>query len=298
MTRASPKPSSDSFSARTRRRDFAGKFGDFRRDRSRRSEWHHQAFSVEEAIRMNPRLQVFADAEELAHEAAIWLCGLASERHGVFSVCLSGGSTPKRLYEILAGADFVDRFPWQRVHWFWGDDRFVPKDDPRSNYGMVRAALLSRAPIPEANIHAIPTEGLAPADAAIAYEQELKLFYGAETLAVARPLFDATLLGLGEDGHTASLFPGAAVLDERRRWVAAVIEVKPEPRITLTYPALESSRAVAFLVSGAAKRDVLQRILVDRELLPAGRLRPVGDLLWFLDRAAAPAAIVAGNRHG
>jgi 6-phosphogluconolactonase len=234
------------------------------------------------------RLQVFADAEELAQRAAAWLCALALESRQHFAVCLSGGSTPKRLYQLLAGPEFIDRFPWSRVHWFWGDERFVPPDDKLSNYRMVRDAMLSRAPVPEANIHAVPTDGLTPAEAAVAYERDLKLFYGAETLDPTRPLFDVTLLGLGEDGHTASLFPGTPVLEERRRWVAAVLKVKPEARITLTYPALESSRHVAFLTAGADKRQIFGRVLKDPEHYPAGRLHPEGELIWFADRAASP----------
>ena len=147
-------------------------------------------------------------------------------KEGVFAVALSGGSTPRRLYEHLAGPPYRDAFPWSRTHWFWGDERFVPHGDAQSNYRMVREALLSRAPIPAINIHPIPTEGVSPEAAAVTYERELKSFYGAKRLDAARPLFDVTLLGLGPDGHTASLFPGTAVLAERDRWVAAVVGVK------------------------------------------------------------------------
>ena len=118
-------------------------------------------------------------------------------RRCIFAVCLSGGSTPQRLYELLAGPPYRDKFPWSRTHWFWGDERFVPHDDALSNYRMVREALLSRAPIPAINIHPIPTEGISPEKAAAAYERELKSFYGAEHLDPARPLFDVNLLGLG-----------------------------------------------------------------------------------------------------
>ena len=169
-----------------------------------------------------PDIRVFQTAEALAHEAAEWLCALAQASVGAFAICLSGGSTPRPLYERLATPAIAARFPWRRVHWFWGDERFVPHDHPDSNYRMVHQALFSQVPVPEANIHAIPTVGLTPEQAATAYETTLKEFYGADALDPRQPLFDVTLLGIGEDGHTASLFPGQPALRERRRWVVAV----------------------------------------------------------------------------
>jgi len=225
--------------------------------------------------------RLFDDSEALARQAAEWLCTLALRSTGSFAVSLSGGSTPRRLYELLAEAPL----PWERLHWFWGDERFVPPDHPDSNYRMAREALLSRAPIPGANIHAI--EGRSPGQAASTYEATLKRFYGRATLLAQRPLFDVTLLGIGEDGHTASLFPDDAALEEARRWVVAVEGGKGHARITLTYPALESSAETAFLVSGAAKRAALRRARAGDRGIPAGRLRPTGGLQWFVDRAAA-----------
>jgi 6-phosphogluconolactonase len=195
-------------------------------------------------------LEILADPEALARRVADWLLALATAKDERFAVALSGGSTPRRLYQLLAGPPYIEVFPWPRTHWFWGDERFGPADDQQSNYRMVREALLSRAPIPAANIHRIPTEGLSPDAASSAYERELKSFYGAERLDPARALFDVNLLGLGPDGHTASLFPGTAVLAERLRWVAAVAEAKSETRITLTYPALDRLRLAASLVAG------------------------------------------------
>lgn len=212
--------------------------------------------------------EVLGDAEQLARRAAQWLAELANASGERFVVALSGGSTPRRMYQILAGMPL----PWARTHWFWGDERFVPPDDPRSNFRMAREALFEQAPVPAANIHAVPTEGLEPEAAAAAYEAALKTFYGAERLDPARPLFDVTLLGLGPDGHTASLFPGTAVLEERRKWVAAVIGAKEEARITFTYPLLESSRHIAFLVAGAEKRRMLGLLLGGDAGIPAGRL--------------------------
>jgi 6-phosphogluconolactonase len=229
----------------------------------------------------------FENAEALAQVVAEWLCGLTQASGREFAICLSGGSTPRRLYELLATPEIASRFPWSRVHWFWGDERFVPHDSRDSNYGMARDAFLSRVPAPAENVHAIPTEGVSPEQAATAYEATLKRFYGADILAPSRPLFDVTLLGVGENGHTASLFPGQPALQEIRRWVVAVTGAKSEPRITLTYPALDSSRDVAFVVTGRGKRDVVARAQSGDSTIPAGLVRPVGRLHWFTDRAAA-----------
>ena len=232
--------------------------------------------------------RIFENAEALAHGVAEWLCTLAETSDRTFAVCLSGGSTPRRLYECLASPEIASRFPWRRTHWFWGDERFVRHDDRDSNYRMARDAFLSRVPIPDDNIHTVPTEGLWPEQAAAAYETTLKRFYDAEVIVPDRPLFDVTLLGIGEDGHTASLFPGQSALQEMRRWAVAVIGAKSEPRITLTYPALDSSRDVAFLAAGAGKRNVVARAQAGDRTLPAAAIRPVGRLHWFTDRDAAP----------
>ena len=236
---------------------------------------------------MAAELVVFDDARAVARHAAAWLAQKL-DAQGERAVCLSGGATPRMLYAALSQAPYRETMPWQRIHWFWCDERFVPSTHERSNYAMARALLFGRAPIPRENVHAIPTGLDTPEAAAAAYEEELKRFYGAGALAAERPLFDVTFLGVGEDGHTASLFPGSAVLQERSRWVAAVPEAQPEARITLTYPPLESSRAVAFLVPGGAKREVMERIFGGAADAPAARLRPVDRLHWFLDRAAAP----------
>jgi 6-phosphogluconolactonase len=230
--------------------------------------------------------RTFESPETLAQGVADWLSALAQASNGNFAVCLSGGSTPQRLYEWLATPGIASRFPWRRSHWFWGDERFVPRDHPDSNYRMARVALLSRVPIPDDNIHAIPTEGLSPEQAAAAYDTTLKRFYGADMLSPERPLFDVTLLGIGKDGHTASLFPGQPALREKRKWAVAVIGAKSEPRITLTYPALDSSRDVAFLATGDGKRGVVTGAKAGNCELPA--VRPVGRLHWFTDCAAAP----------
>jgi 6-phosphogluconolactonase len=230
---------------------------------------------------------VHDDTEALSQAAARWLTERVCGRQGNFSVALAGGSTPRRMYELLASAE-RSRFPWDRVHWFFGDERFVQHDDPDSNFRMVREAMFARAPVPAANIHPIAF-AQSPETAAQDYEWTLRVWYGENKLDPERALFDVVLLGLGDDGHTASLFPGTAALAERAHWTTSVVGVMPQPRVTLTYPALESSRAVAFLVSGAAKRDALRRVWGGDDL-PAAHLRPSGELIWFIDRAADPRA--------
>jgi len=238
---------------------------------------------------IDSQLEILPDREALARRATDWLSDIALAARGDFRISLSGGSTPQRLYELLAAPPYRDVFPWTRVLCFWGDERFVPKSDARSNYRMAREALLSRVPIPPANIHPIPTEGLTPEEAALSYERTLQSHYGATALDPARPLFDVTLLGLGQDGHIASLFPGSEELLDRTRWVVAVTGVAPEPRISLTRPVLESSRHVAFLVAGGEKRAILERVRERDRALPAARLEPAGTVRWFVDAEAAGA---------
>jgi 6-phosphogluconolactonase len=232
-------------------------------------------------------LVVTADPAALAREAADRLFAWTMETAGPVRIALSGGSTPRRTYQELAGPRFIDRFPWPRVHWFWGDERFVPPDHPDSNYRMTREAMLDVAPVPRANIHPIPTVGTGLEAAVDAYEAELRRAYGGSVLDSGRALFDVCLLGLGEDGHTASLIPREPALGERTHWVAAVAHGRAEERITLTYPAIDSSRHIAFLVSGAGKRAILRNVLAGGSAVPAAQLKPLGDLVFIADRDAA-----------
>jgi len=232
------------------------------------------------------RIEILEDPQALARHVAGWMTAAASAAEGGFRICLSGGSTPRLLYQTLASGELEKKFPWQRVSWYWGDERFVAYDDPESNYRMAREAMLAHVPVPRENIHPMPVDG-APEDAARRYELLLQAEYGSAVLDPARPLFDIMLLGLGPDGHTASLIPGEPVLEERERWVAAVSHGRPEVRITLTYPPIESSREVAFLVTGAEKAAILAEIQAGGSRVPAARLRPVGGLTWFVDRGAA-----------
>jgi 6-phosphogluconolactonase len=220
----------------------------------------------------------------LAGRVARFIAARAASASGRFSLCLSGGSTPKRAYEMLV--DSGASLDWQRVHLFWGDERFVPPDHRDSNFRMAREAMIDHVLIPAAQVHPIPTNFASPEEAAALYEATLQSFYGSETLDPERPLFDANLLGLGEDGHTASLFPGTKALDERSAWVTSIIGVKTEPRISLTYPALESSGVILFVVAGEEKRDILGRVLANDLTLPAARLATRGTIRVFADRAA------------
>ena len=205
------------------------------------------------------------------------------------AIALTGGSSPEGLYRLLAQEPYRSRVPWERVHWFIGDDRFVPSDNPLSNMGMARRLFLDPVKVPPANIHAIATMADSPQTAARLYESELKSFYGAERFDPGRPLFDLVLMGLGSDGHTASLFPGAPALAEKERWVVGVDKAHLAPfvpRVTLTFPALASTREMLFLVSGEDKRDILARVLAGEDL-PAARAHSDGELVWLVDRAAS-----------
>jgi 6-phosphogluconolactonase len=224
------------------------------------------------------------DGDALARYVADWLAERIAAAKDNFRLSLSGGSTPKALYSLLATEPYRSRIAWDRVEFYWGDERFVPHDHPDSNYRMANDALLSH--VPAQHIYPMPTD-TDPDDCANRYQALLQKNYGAQTFDPARPFFDVMLLGLGDDGHTASLIPGQPVLNERTRWVAPVLHGRSEQRITLTYPALESSRIIAFLVTGTGKVQTVARVRGGDTALPAARIRPHGDVIWFLDRAAA-----------
>jgi 6-phosphogluconolactonase len=205
------------------------------------------------------------------------------------AICLTGGSSPKQLYQLLATEPYRSRIPWPRVHWFIGDERFVPVEDPLSNMAMARKNFLDEC-APRANIHPIPIDAASPDESAQRYQDELKSFHGADRLDSAKPLFDLVLLGVGPDGHTASLFPGDPAVDEMERWVVSVAKAHVEPfvpRVTLTLPALASCREMLFEVSGAEKRPILTRVL-GGENLPANRAQSICRTIWLVDQAALP----------
>ena len=235
---------------------------------------------------------VCKDIPELSAQAAAEFVRLANERSataGRFVVALSGGSTPRALYSLLAGAEFQSQVPWDRVHFFWGDERCVLPDHPDSNYRMAFETLLSKAPVPEKNIHRIEAE-LAPEAAAACYEKAIRDFFSLADF--AWPPFDLVFLGLGDDGHTASLFPGSEALHENKRLVVATyVEKLKTYRITLTLAVLNRAANIFFLVAGASKAAILADVLQEKrgsESLPARRIDPQGGrLVWFVDRAAA-----------
>src|SRR6186713_968069 len=241
------------------------------------------------AANYNREVITVADPAALAATAAEHVVARIGANNGSAAICLTGGSSPKQLYQLLATEAYRSRIPWQRVHWFIGDERFVPADDPLNNMSMARTAFLDRC-APAENIHPIPTATADPDRSAALYEQELQSFYGADTLDDARPLFDLVLMGIGPDGHTASLFPGDPALDETARWVVGVprANVAPfVPRVTLTLPTLASCREMLFEVAGTEKRAIMTRLFA-AENLPANRARSTGETVWLMDLAAIP----------
>ncbi|UPK40228.1 6-phosphogluconolactonase [Bradyrhizobium sp. 186] len=242
-----------------------------------------------------PKLIVVADAEALAQTAAERVMARIAANPGRIAICLTGGSSPKQLYQLLGSDAYGDKIPWERVHWFIGDERFVPESDPLNNMAIARATFLDRS-APSGHINPIPTAAENPDRSAEAYARALQSFYGGDRLDPARPLFDMVLMGVGPDGHTASLFPGYPAVEETDRWVVGVpkANVAPfVPRVTLTLPALASCREMLFEIAGHDKQAILTRLL-NGENLPAIRARSNGETVWLVDRAALPEGIRGG----
>lgn len=239
---------------------------------------------------LSPKVSIFEEAEEVAQAAAsrfVELSRAAIDAQGRFSVALSGGSTPRRTYQLLASDSFKETIDWAKVHVFFGDERCVPPTDADSNYRMADEALLSLVPIPARNVHRIMGEGDAVANARL-YEDELQTFFDN----AAWPRFDLVLLGMGDDGHTASLFPETKALEEGRAWVLANwVEKLGAYRITLSAHAINMAAHVIFLVAGAGKAARLAEVIRgprDPERLPSQLIRTAnGKLEWLIDRAAA-----------
>jgi 6-phosphogluconolactonase len=234
-----------------------------------------------------PELHIAQDEQELAERAAEHIRTAVEEtlaKSRRFTLLMTGGSTPKLLYERLARPPYSLGLPWAWIHLFWGDERFVPSGHPESNFLLAQDALLGKVPLPPANIHPVPTDAKTPEEAAAHYEKEMADFFQGP------PKFDLVLLGLGEDGHVASLFPGSPLLEEETRLVAAVRDApKPPPeRVTVTFPVINSASRVVFLISGSRKKPIVQSVL--REPIgkyPAQLIWPLaGTVTWWLDRAA------------
>ena len=242
---------------------------------------------------------VAPDAAEVSRRAAdlfVQAVRQAAARYRTFTVALSGGSTPRGLYELLAQAPYRSEVHWELVHVFWADERCVPPDHSDSNYRLVHDTLLAHMPLPETNIHRVHTESGDCAGAAADYAQELVTFFNLEGRAL--PRFDLVLLGVGDDGHTASLFPGRPALDEREALAVATPPGRLPPpidRVTLTLPVLNAAAHVVFLVTGTGKAKMVERILAapettEGDLLPAQRVLPAdGRVTWILDKAAGEA---------
>jgi 6-phosphogluconolactonase len=237
-----------------------------------------------------PTIIVVDDGAALAEAAAERVMARIADNPGRIAICLTGGSSPKQLYELLGKEPYASRIPWDRVHWFIGDDRFVKPGHPLHNMSMARDIFLDHC-APAANIHPIDTGAPSATEAAASYERELKHFYGASDIDPTRPLFGLVLMGVGPDGHVASLFPAYPAIEVTDAWVVGVPEahVAPfVPRVSLTLPALGSCREMLFMLGGADKRAILSRVLAGEDL-PANRARSSGgETVLLCDRAAMP----------
>jgi 6-phosphogluconolactonase len=231
----------------------------------------------------------FADLDSLSGHAAtsaVDVINVAVTATGRCSLALSGGETPRQLYRLL-GSQYREQIPWDRVHVFWGDDRYVPADHPESNYRMARETLLDHVPCPAENIHAMPTHISPAAEAAATYDKVLKEFFAGGD----GPAFDLNILGIGEDAHTASVFPGSPAVNERARWVMDVqTKAAIATRLTLTLPALSQSANIHVLAAGSGKASALRHALAtdaDPHRYPASGIRRSRGVVWWVDRAAA-----------
>lgn len=241
----------------------------------------------------DPHIFVAKDHEALCEQVVRRILKHAEEtliKKDRFTLVLSGGSTPRGIYALMASSVYRDRFCWEKIHFFWGDERAVLPENEKSNYRMVSEALLTKVNIPAGNIHPIPTQTRDAETSARSYEETLIRFFGLKKGEF--PSFDLMLLGLGRDGHTASLFPGHPALGVKDRLVVAVSQKGiPEERITLTLPVIDQAQWIFVAASGQDKADIVKKALENtNEDLPVRKIRAVhGKLWWFLDRASASA---------
>lgn len=250
---------------------------------------------MQELIRsqVKPEIQVFANAEALAQAAAsefVQQAHQAIQARGRFTIALSGGSTPKSLYALLATQPWRNQIPWNKIHFFWGDERHLPPSDPGNNFRMTQERLLFQVPIPQENVHRIKAENPDPRAAAAEYEQDLRQFF--QLREHQFPRFDLVLLGMGSNGHTASLFPDTDAIHEQTRLVVAPwVEDLNSYRITLTPPVINNAVEIIFFVTGAEKAATLKAVLEGQyqpDRLPAQIIRPTqGKVVWMIDQAAA-----------
>jgi 6-phosphogluconolactonase len=240
---------------------------------------------------MKMEKRIFANIDALSRAALDEVFRITNEAvnsHGRCAISLSGGHTPEKMFALWSQGEYRASFPWGRVHFFWGDDRYVPHTDPLSNYGVAKKLLFDNLGRDTAlNIYPMPTEMPDPLDAARSYPATMRTFFGTEP-----PAFDVQLLGLGGEGHTASLFPNNPALEEEEAWVLPVtVPATPPRRLTMTYPVINQARNTFFLVAGESKRDILKAIAAEPDAglsqYPAARVRPAGPLVWMLDQAAA-----------
>ncbi|MHB2018065.1 MAG: 6-phosphogluconolactonase [Candidatus Xenobia bacterium] len=237
---------------------------------------------------MSRRIIVCQDLHAIVFEMAEWMVKLAHEAiaaRGRFTLALSGGSTPRDLYAKLASEEFRNRFDWSKVQFFFGDERSVPPDHKDSNFKMATDAMLSKIPVPPDNVHRMEAERQDRDQAAREYEQVLKKYFAGQDF----PRFDLVLLGMGPDGHTASLFPGTEALQEKTRWVVPNFVAKMDTwRMTMTYPLLNAAHLVAFMAAGPDKADMLVNVLQGPEQYPCQGVKPTqGQLVWMIDQAAS-----------
>ncbi len=238
----------------------------------------------------NSKIVITSNAERLAEKGAELFCNAAKKavaRRNSFAVAVSGGSTPRAMHRLLSQEPYRSDMPWQRTHMFWVDERMVPFDHPDSNYGAAQKDLMSMIPIPADQVYPMPAM-MPPAEGADLYQAKLKTFF--QDLKSLDPVFDLIILGIGTDGHTASLFPGQPSSDKPDRWVLSVKGGKPYVfRLSLNYAVLNRARHILFLVSGNAKAAVVKNLIEDRDAqLPAAKIRPLnGKMTWLLDQEAA-----------
>lgn len=235
------------------------------------------------------QLHIYKNAEEVITALAEWittLIGKTLQTKEICTIALSGGETPKALYKKLASAPYCDTLDWSKIHFFWGDERVVPFTDERNNAKMAYDNLLGKVPVPEENIHTMPID-LEPTDAAIVYEKILHQYFDDKATT-----FDLVLLGMGEDGHTLSLFPNSLLLFQNDKWVMAVNSPeKKMQRITLMVPFVNRAASIVFLITGDSKAKTLKKVLEgddEPKKFPARLIKPImGELHWFIDEAAA-----------